>query len=181
LPDEVQVENVAFEDDGQHVVLDIGISNSATRTMHLYASPRKIEYDPASRNLTVTLSDENTAELPGGTFVHPRFTSVDGGGSTVIRVMLPRVITRLVQATDLPSAQTEALAIHEATTVEVAVAWSDTPYYPDPRPAEYSARAQLARWQLGVARGRSEPGNGGPGLVAVSPSATPRGWCAASR
>ena len=163
MPDEVQVENVAFEDDGEHLVLDIGISNSATRTMHMYASPRKIEYDPASRHLTVTLSDESTAELPGGTFVHPRFTSVDGGGSTVIRVMLPRVITRLVQATDLQAAQTERLAIHEAATVEVAVAWSDTPYYPDPRPTERSPRAELAQWQRGVARGRSEPGPaGGP-------------------
>lgn len=166
MPDEIEVENVAFEDDGQHVVLDIGISNSATRTMHLYASPRKIEYDPASRHLTVTLSDESTAELPGGSFVQPRFTSVDGGGHTVIRVMLPRVITRLVQASDLSSAQTEALPIYEAATVEVAVAWSDTPYYPDPRPTERSARAQLAGWQHGVARGngvargRSEPGLG---------------------
>lgn len=158
MPDDVQIESVAFEDDGQHVVLDIGISNSATRTMHLYASARKIEYDPASRHLTVTLSDENTAELPGGTFVHPRFTSVDGGGSTVIRVMLPRVITRLVQAADLQSAQTEELPIHEAATVGVAVAWSDTPFYPDPRLTGQSARAQLAQWQHGVARGRSEPG-----------------------
>ena len=47
-------------------------------------------------------------------------------------------------------------AAHEATTVNVEVAWSDKPFYRDPRAKGQSMRQQMEAWQRGVTKVKGE-------------------------
>lgn len=158
-PDSMQVRDVGFHDDGANLIARIRLGNTSTRTLHAYGTPRNIQYDPASRTLKVLLSDRLTGEPGGSIFVHPRFVPVDPGGETTITLKLPRFLTRMVPGNNMPAPKLERLPIHEATSIQVEVDWSDTPFYSDPR-AEKSARQQLVDWVKSTVReqgSRREP------------------------
>ena len=151
----IEIGNVEFHDDGTNLIVNVQVRNTSNRTLHVYASPRGIRYDPATRVLTVLLTDRELGKnLVGGSFVMPRFTTVDPNGQAVLTLKLPRFLTRLTGASSGGGANFERLAIHEATAVEVEVSWSDKPFYADPRQKKLSAREQLVKWGKDVARGR---------------------------
>ncbi len=151
---EIEVGNIEFHDDGQNLIVKVEIRNTSDRTLHAYASVRGLKYDSATKALTVLLTDRGLAEKPHvSNFNRPRFTSVDPKGQTVISLSLPRFLTRMAASEREYEPKIETLPIHEATTMRVEVAWSDKPFYPDPRDKRNSMRAQLVEWERGIAKG----------------------------
>jgi hypothetical protein len=160
MSDEMEIGKVEMHDDGEHLIVTIELKNtSATRTLHAYAHPRKINYDPASKTLKIELTDRHTnSEILSGTFLLPRLTSVDPNSSTTLKLTLPRFITRLSATSKEGAPAFEQLPIHEAEKVEVHVGWSDTPFYADPRAVrrgrkEQHVVEQLKSWESGIASG----------------------------
>jgi len=153
---DLEVVKVEMQDDGKNVIVTIELHNKSERTLHAYADPRNIKYDPATRKLTVFLTDRETTDRVGGIFMRPNLRAVDPNGTTVVRLVLPRVLNRLKKSDQkTTSPEFEKLNIFEAETVEVHVAWSDRPFYSDPRPRKTprTARQELVAWEKGLAVG----------------------------
>jgi hypothetical protein len=151
--DLLAVEDVALQRRDERAILRIAVRNDSDRTLHAYATARQIEYDPESRALRVELSDENREQLPlGAIFVRPKFVAVDPGGERTIELNLPDVMHTISSESTAEGLAFEALPIHEATSVTVAVAWSDTPFYPDVRETRGGPLDQMESWRQGTAR-----------------------------
>ena len=167
MTQELQVTVTEVRDDGESLVLEINLHNPTERTLHAYATVRAIRYDPATQVVEVQLSDRGLSEpWLAGLFIRPRFTSIDPSGDTVLALSVPRVITRLAPGQNQISATFERHPVHEAQYVDVEVAWSGTPYYPDPRRRAAGPRAALVAWAQGFARHRYPRNRGnavGPG------------------
>src|SRR5262245_43542560 len=130
----LEVGTVGFQDDGKNVIITVELRNQTGRTLHAYAGPRRIYYEPATYTLTILLTDRQEPELFASTFIQPRLRAVDSHGATVLKLVLPRVLTRFASSPEKTvEPQFEKLPIYQATTVVVQVAWSDRPFYADPR------------------------------------------------
>jgi hypothetical protein len=131
------------------IELVVRLHNPGGRALHYIAEVRGLPYDPVSRKLTVRLSDEGRQHLPASLNKHPEFRVVDPESEAEIKLTLPG---RLIRFADQPDASgelvLEELRIAEATQIEVAVGWADTPYYEDPRKTN-DKRLPTARWQQG--------------------------------
>jgi hypothetical protein len=151
----LSVEDVSLQRREERAILRISVHNDSDRPLHAYATARRIEYDPETRALRVELTDANRGPMPlGATFVRPKFVAVDPGGDRTIELNLPEVMHRISSESTSDSLAFEALPIHDATSVAVEVAWSDTPFYPDVREAHgRSPLEQMKGWQKGAARG----------------------------
>jgi hypothetical protein len=170
MTSELRIADARIEDDGNRLLrLTIAVENPSTRTLHLYRTLRAVRYDPMTKRLEVQLSDRGLEEPYWlGTFVFPRFTSVDPGGRTTFTVSVPRVITRIKPGqANVLTPEIEALPAHEAEIVDIELAWSGTPFYRDPRPNR-GPRAMLVAWAQGHATFRLDrsTGQGGPGGTA---------------
>jgi hypothetical protein len=153
---ELEIAVSQLHDDGTRLALRVNLHNPADRTLHAYASLRALRYDPTTSVLEVQLSDRGLAEQPWmtGTLAMPRFTSVDPGGDTILELSVPRVITRLAPGQNQISVTFERRLAHEARYVDLEIAWSDTPFYADPRRKTAGPRASLVAWARGFARHR---------------------------
>ena len=157
---DLEVVRVETQDDGTNLIVTIELRNKSQRTLHVYAEPRNIQYDQATKRLTIYLTDRQTKEMMGSIFRRPRLRAVDANGTTVLTLKLPRELTRLAQTAEKqPAPQFEKLAIHEAESVEVHVAWSDRPFYTDPRPKQTKRTPleELVAWEKGVGVGTGGP------------------------
>jgi hypothetical protein len=153
---ELEIGTVEMQDDGRNVIVAIELRNNTDRTLHAYADPQNIHYDPAPRKLTVGMTDREATE-PMPSIRRPNLRTVDPKGVTVLRLTLPRIVNRMAQSAEKQtSSQFEKLNIFEAKTVEVQIAWSDRPFYIDPRPrkAQLTPRQELLAWEKGLAIGR---------------------------
>lgn len=153
--DNPELRTVELHDDGTNVIVSMEVSNPSSRTLHAYATPRKVQYDEATQSLKLYLSDRNpNPNLTGGMNVLPGFTSVDPSGKTTITVKLPRFLSQLVPGAVAGKAEWKRLPIHEAKNVEVEIAYNDTPFYADPRQKSGHVSEQLARWGKNVMNAR---------------------------
>lgn len=166
MDDEIAVNSVRGHDNGDRLSVAVELRNDSARTMHAFRDARTASYDPITKTLHVGLVAGEATSDTSGSFLLPNFTSVDPGSSTTIELALPRFLTRLNGATDAGAPIIERIPIHEATEVTVDVAWSDTPFYPDPRAADVGksrmVHDQLRSWQRGVAQGRGTLDRGDP-------------------
>jgi hypothetical protein len=161
--DDPTITGTTLTDDGEHLHLTVKLHNPSNRTRHLYNSTRALRYDRATKTLEVQMSDHGLTEpraLRYGdknptNFILPSFTSVDPRGDAELSINLPRTIVRpdIAKSTAI-SMKFESLPIHESTAVKVDLAWSETPYYEDPR-IPYDHRQQLVNWAKGVATHKS--------------------------
>lgn len=149
----IQLEEIDANLKEENVVLTIAVRNPTDRTLYAYASPRRIEYDPSTRKLTVALHDQHIGpdhpmapHLP-----HPRIEPLEAEGVTPVAVQLPPVVRRVRSAAERTSGEpmVEVWEITEATEVTVEVAHQDTPYYYNPH---VDKEAQLKRWGGQIAR-----------------------------
>src|SRR5947209_6004553 len=124
----VTVTGIHTSDDRTTMALDIEVANSSDRTVYAYETVRNVQYDPPNRALQITLADTQPAEPTRGSFVLPQFVAINAGTHHTIHVTLPRTMTHLAAGTAGSSAATEPLPISDASTVEVRVAWGDTPF-----------------------------------------------------
>jgi hypothetical protein len=153
---DVTITAADFFDDGANLQLHIHLENQTDRTMHACATMRGMRYDSNSRTMEVQLSDRGLHEPTyGGSFILPRFTSVDPKGRTTIELALPRTIARLAPGRNQIAPTIQELPAFEAEQVDIEVAHSDTPFYRDPRPTTVSPRQMVVRWATGHARYRA--------------------------
>jgi hypothetical protein len=153
----LSVASVRLRDDRARgrVVILIELLNELERTAHVHATPSIVRFDAQARHLYVEFSDENLqAGLTMGMVTHPKFKAVDPRSRSTMHARLPRHLHELVAGMDARVPDIARLHIHEADEVEVMLAWSDTPYYPDPRTAHPTARLGSVRsWQKGTLHG----------------------------
>lgn len=158
---DLTIRSTTLTDDGQSLHLTIVVHNPANRTRYAYASVRALRYDRTTKVLEVQLSDNGLVELrtlrgvpSASTFILPTIMEVEPKSDAELPLRLERTITRVDTARSTDVLRFETLPIHEATTVQVDVAWGDTPFYPDPR-TPYEMRQQLVSWSKGVATHRT--------------------------
>jgi len=155
MTQEMAINHVELHDDGKALQLTVQLHNPTARTLHAYTTIRALRYDAATQVLEVQLSDRGLRELIAtDIFVRPRFTSVDPNGDSAIKLAVPRVICRLAAGVNQRSAKVERLLAHEARHIDIEIAWSGTPFYPDPRGKTKGPRADLVAWAQGFARHR---------------------------
>ena len=156
-PNGLSVAGVRLRDDRSRglVVILIELLNELDRTAHVHATPSIARFDAEARHLYVEFSDENLHFGQSANMTtHPKFKAVDPRSRSTMHARLPRHLHELVAGTDPRVPDIAQLHIHEAEHVEVALAWSDTPYYPDPRAHSTAPLKPMSSWQKGTVRGR---------------------------
>jgi len=142
---EGSVKTVKRSDRGIELVLRI--RNPGDRALHCISDRRGVLYDPATRRLTVRLTDEGRILLPSAVARLPRFAVIDPHSDAEIAVRLPAKIVKLA---DTPSpagdVSMEEHSILDASEIEVDIAWADTPFYQDSRDVD-DPRFPAVRWQ----------------------------------
>ena len=125
------------------------LKNDADRAVHYIADVRTIRFDPGIGRLVVGLSDEGRVLLPSMANIHPNFKVVDPGSEAELKLTLPLQIRKLADAPAPDgSVAFESQDLTSATEIVVEVAWSDTPFYGDPRPTD-TERMPTEAWALG--------------------------------
>lgn len=144
------VADVVEDDDGLDVT--IRLHNSADRALHYIGAVRALDYDPTARRLTVRLSDVGREVVPGAANLRPPTRSVDPGADAEVTVHLPAQITQLVPSPDGDERRVAFARqrIADAEEVVVEVAWSEVPFYADPRDHDDLVLPSV-RWQQDTA------------------------------
>ena len=156
--EQLQIAEATIEDEGTYLLLTMRYVNPSNTTMHVYAVPRAVFYDSATNVLTVRMTDEGLPEpeVPPPVVMPPKLVAVDPHDEREIVVKLPRFVNRLEAGEDRKTPVLIQVPAHEATTVNVEVAWSDKPFYRDPRAKGQSMRQQMEAWQRGVTKVKGE-------------------------
>ncbi|MEM8511441.1 hypothetical protein RCH14_000732 [Massilia sp. MP_M2] len=134
----------------------VRLQNKAARALHYVADVRATRYDPATRTLTLALSDEGREVIPGLAGRLPLFRHVDPGSEAEIHLSVPDKIVKLSRsAGSVESGELafETQQLSDVREVVVEVAWADVPYYHDTRASSLQdARLPAARWEQHKAR-----------------------------
>lgn len=127
----MQIKSAALDDEGDELHLVIDVCNPAPQPVYACASVRAIHYDPSSRALAIDLA----APAAGGAALTtanllPRIVTLAAQQRTRLDATLPRTVARVASGSAQAAgpagpAAIESLAIHQATSVTVAVAWSE--------------------------------------------------------
>ena len=162
MSDELQIARAEVEDDGASLLVRIRVRSASRSTLHFFAAPRALHYDPASRELTVRLTQSGIEELGLVPLVAraPPMVAVDPLAEREIAIRLPRFVTRLEAGPTARAPSIVRLPAHQADGVTVEIGWSDRAFHRDPRGTAGSVHAQLQRWERGVARARWRRGPG---------------------
>lgn len=171
---ELKVESVEARDDGRNLNLIIRLRNDSNQTLHAHSVVRGIHYDPTTKELKFQLTDRPlVGALPQSWYILPKLVAVDPHSTGTIELKQSRFVTRISPSSrgDVPTI--EQLPAHEAASVVVEVAWSDKPFYSDPRQKKAKPMPeQVVDWERGMATGRATrhpqgppptPGQQGPG------------------
>lgn len=128
------------------VELVVRLRNPLARAVHYISDVRAMIFDPGTRRLRVQLSDRGREPPPGGMMVLPRFRTVDPGAETVTTIRLPRTIVKLAEGGPPGELRFEEHVVADAVAIDVEIAWSDTPYYTDPRERDLEIPS-VAAWE----------------------------------
>jgi len=138
-------------DDQVHIT--VRIHNPASRTLYAYETPRRIRYDAATATIAVDLNDEHVdADHPIAPHLpQPRFLALEAGADTLLRISLPRVLSRIRSADERQGRGplVEQYPLDQAERIALAIAVQDTPYYYNPREP---MATQLRAWGAQIAR-----------------------------
>lgn len=135
----------------KHLELVVRCANATDRALHYIADVRATRYDPATRTLTVALSDEGREVIPGAAANLPTFRYVDPQSEVELRLRIPNRVVKLSRSAPPGEIAFEKHELSEAETVVVEIGWSDVPYYKDTRPSD-DMRLPAARWEQHKAR-----------------------------
>lgn len=144
-----------------HLQVVVRLQNKAARALHYVAEVRATRYHPATRTLTLALSDEGREVIPGLAGKLPVFRHVDPGSQAEIHLSVPDKIVKLSRAVGSGGSGElafETQQLSDVREVVVEVAWADVPYYQDTRAsALQDARLPAARWEQHKARATKRP------------------------
>jgi hypothetical protein len=142
----------------------VRVANTASRALHYIADVRAIRYDPATKTLTLALSDEGRQLLPTIAANLPTFRFVDPGSEAELRLKIPSRLIKLSRAAPPGQLAFEKHELSEVRDLVVEVAWSDVPFYKDTRATAAQSddvRLPAARWEQHKARSTYEIRGGG--------------------
>jgi hypothetical protein len=132
--------------------LVLRLRNSGDRALHYISDVRGLHYDPATRRLTVRLTDQGRVLIPSVAAKLPRFRVIDPNSDSELTLEVPQKIVKLSDTPAPPGELTlEEQRIADATVIDVDIAWADTPFYQDPRGHD-DKRMPAERWQQGQLR-----------------------------
>ena len=93
---EIECRGVEFNDDGDHLVLNVEARNTSKRTLHAYGSVRGLRYDDSTKTLKVLMTERGLSEKPFlNLAVQPRIVAIDPGGASPMTLSLPRFLSKL--------------------------------------------------------------------------------------
>lgn len=134
--------------DADEATLVVSLNNTATRALHYISDVRATRYDPATRRLTLALSDEGREIIPGAIAKVPQFRHLDPGGTAELTVRVPKRIIKLSRSAPPGELAFVKHTLDEVDEVVVDVGWADVPYYKDTRKsAREDTRLPSARWE----------------------------------
>jgi len=122
-------------DDGY--TLKIKLVNTGKRTMHAYASARRIQYDSATKTLNIDLNDDHVDD--GGILSRhlkePKILVIEGNTEGQITLKLANTLNRIKAANETTTGDYEIEVINpsEAEHIKVTIAYSDVPFYYNPK------------------------------------------------
>lgn len=158
-PPGVRINRADFSPEGCRLTIDV--TNPNDRAIYVIGQARVILYDPGTRRLRVQLSDTGRHVAPGLVSVLPTMRTIDPSGQAELTVDLPPTIVKLAPTPPGGELTLEEQAIHEATEVELVVAWAATPFYRDTRPGRGHDESEFVAWQDGEVTATA-PVGGGP-------------------
>lgn len=125
----------------------IRLENKAKRALHYIGDVRATRYDPTTKTLTLSLSDEGREVIPGAMSKLPEFRYIDPESEAEVELRIPKKIVKLSRSAPPGELAFETHMLAEAEKIVVEVAWADIPYYKDTRRKEKDKRLPAARWQ----------------------------------
>lgn len=150
------------------IELVVRLANTATRALHYIADVRSTRYDPQTRTLRLSTSDEGREVIPGAISKLPVFRRIDPESDAEIRFRIPARIIKLSRNAPPGELAFETHQLSEVQEVVVEIAWADVPYYKDTRVTD-DMRLPAARWEQHKARAtkRMNPGRRSKGQQPV--------------
>jgi hypothetical protein len=131
---EGSVESMVEVEDGVNLV--VRLRNPLDRALHYISDVRGMIFDPTTNRLQVRLSERGLQTPLTSIPMQPRFRVIDPRSEALITIKLPETIVKLTETpTPTGDARFQEYRTVDATSIEVDIAWAETPYYPDPREA----------------------------------------------
>lgn len=152
-PDDFKVSVKSIGVRARQAEMVVQLSNSAGRALHYIADVRTTRYDPATRRLTLAMSDAGRVLVPSVIEKPPIFRHIDPGGNAELVIKIPERIIKLSRSAPPGELAFETHPLADIEEVVVDIAWSDVPYYKDTRAsAQEDPRMPAARWEQHTAR-----------------------------
>ncbi len=150
-PDAITASLKSMKQSDDDIELVVRLSNTATRALHYIADVRTIKYDPDTKTLTVSLSDEGRKVILSTIDKLPEFRYIDPESDAEIRLRMPNKLIKLSRTASPGDLAFETHQLSDVEEVVIDVAWADVPYYKDTRVSD-DKRLPAARWQQYKAR-----------------------------
>jgi hypothetical protein len=164
-PDDLKVAIQSVEPTAdKKVEVAVRLSNTASRALHYIADVRAVRYDPATRVLTLSLSDEGREIIPGAIRKLPVIRHVDPGTEAEIRLVIPDRVIKLSRSVSPGELAFDKYEFGDMQEVVVEVGWSEVPFYKDTRRRAKADVRQLptTQWEQHKTRALMRLGEKGP-------------------
>lgn len=145
-PDALKASIKSMEQSDNDIELVVRLSNTAKRALHYIADVRATKYDPVTKTLTLSLSDEGRQVIPGAIGKLPIFRYIDPESDAEIRLKVPNRLIKLSRTAPPGELAFETHQLSDVGEVAIDIAWADVPYYKDTRLTD-DMRLPAARWQ----------------------------------
>jgi hypothetical protein len=146
----LEIEPSGSSADVDWIVLRYVLRSSSARTLHAYASVRRIEMDPATGLLKLSLDDNhiNGSSILDAHMQEPPFIAV-GDDDTILELRVPFRLSKLSKGKrdEAPEVQIDELGGFQS--IDLRIAYSDTPFYD--KPGDETTGAQLRAWAKDIA------------------------------
>lgn len=147
------VDTAKAEDGGDEIIVTVRLKNTGNRAIHYISDLRARRYDPATKKLTLMLSDEGREVIPGAVAKLPKFRFVEPDTQAEIEIRIPDRIIKLSRNVPPGQLAFEKQELADVEQVVVEVAWADVPYYKDTRERDLEdLRLPASQWQQNKAR-----------------------------
>ncbi len=124
-------------------------NNSGEQAYYVVSDIRKLEYDPATRTLSIQLREQGGGAEPApSTYVHyfvPKLTRVGPGESAVIQVSVPVVIHKIKGTRGL-GLDIEQIDTSQAEHLNCTVAYDSAPIEAQPQETAAEVKRRAVSW-----------------------------------
>ena len=152
-PDALKATLHAFKPIGDNVDVTVRLKNSASRALHYISDIRAIRYDPTTRTLTISFSDQGRDPLPSTITKVPQFRFVEPQSEVEINHRIPDRIVKFSRTAPPGKIAFETHSFADMEHVVVEVGWADVPFYKDTRKTRAKEqRHPSTRWEQHQAR-----------------------------